>query len=84
MITAHVSMGVRWNFLGFGAIMNFSKGWPKNFPVGPSVVKFDFITSKLKEKHFLTKHLMSKYKITKSTGLSPQSLLTLHPCIPVH
>jgi len=25
------------------------------------VVKFDFIISKLKEKHFLTKNLMKKY-----------------------
>jgi len=54
-----------------GRQMEFSRGWGNNeffqgvvekfFLGGTTVVKFDFINSKLKEKHFLTKNLMKKY-----------------------
>jgi len=35
--------------------MDFSMEWPKNFFQGPTVLKCDFINSKLRERHFLTK-----------------------------
>jgi len=41
------------------------------------VVKCDFINSKLRERHFLTKNLMNKYQITTSTRLSSLPLLKL-------
>jgi len=53
-----------------GRQMNFSMEWPKNCSRGPTGVNFDFIDSKLRERHFLTKNLMNNYKITTSTGLS--------------
>jgi len=49
------------------------------------VVKFDFINSKLRERHFLTKNLMNKDQITTSKRLSSLPLLKLmHTGIPVH
>ena len=41
------------------------------------MVKCDFINSKLRERHFLTKNLMNKYQITTSTRLSSLPLLKL-------
>jgi len=78
MITAQTSTGVRWIFPGVGAIMDFSLGWPKNFFLFLfNSGEFDFINSKLIEKHIVTKNLINKYLITTSTGLSPPPLLTL-------
>ena len=53
--------GVRWIFPWSGR---------KNCSRGLTVVKFDFINSKLRERHFLTKNLMNKFQITTCTWLS--------------
>jgi len=52
--------------------MNFSIEWPKKLSQTANGVNFDFIDSKLRERHFLTKNLMNKYQTTtsSSTGLS--------------
>ena len=70
MITTHTSISVRWNFLWSGQKkISTSRG--------PTVVKCDFINSKLRERHFLTKNVMNKYQITTSTRLSSLPLLKL-------
>jgi len=57
MITAYTSKGVRWIFPGVGEIMVFPWSGRKKFSRGPTVVKFDFINSKLREKHFLNTNI---------------------------
>jgi len=57
--------------------MDFSMEWPKKNSRGPTVVKYDFINSKLRERHFLTKNLMNKYQFTTSMRLSSLPLLKL-------
>ena len=56
--------------------MDFSMEWPKKNSRGPTVVKFDFINSKLRERH-LSKNLMNIYEITTSTRQSSLPLLKL-------
>jgi len=68
MITAHTSISVRWIFPWSGQT---------KISRGPTVVKFDFINSKLRERHFLTKNLMNIYHITTFTRLSSLLLLKL-------
>jgi len=59
-ITAHTSFQ-------YECQMNFPwSGW-KNWP---TEVNVDFIDSKLRERHFVTKNLINKYQIATSTGLS--------------
>jgi len=65
------------DFPKVGEIMDFSMEWEKKISRGLTVVKFDFINSKLRQRQFLTKNLLNKYQITTSTGLSSSPLLKL-------
>jgi len=68
MITTHISIRLIFPWSGQKKISTSR---------GPTVVKCDFINSKLRERHFLTKNLMNNYQITTSTRLSSLPLLKL-------
>jgi len=52
-----------------GQIVDFSGWWPNAFSKGgPTMVKFHYNNSKLRDKQFSTKKLIGKYQMLKSMG----------------
>jgi len=67
-----------------GAIVDFPGGGQN--PGGATLVKFHFTNSKLAEKHFSTKRLRGKYRISKFRGgpRLPLAPLFRCPCLAVN
>ena len=61
------------DFPKVGEIMDFSMEWEKKISRGLTVVKFDFINSKLRQRQFLTKLIkqISNYNIHGAKLLTP-------------
>ena len=74
-------------FLPGGDDTGFSRWYPrqKHFSWGgPTVLRFDFIKSKLREKHFPTKKLIGNYQISKSRGdQAPCTPCDVHGCLSI-
>jgi len=65
-----------------GCNSGFFQGWSKGFfQRVPSVVKFYFINSETKKKHFYTKPLLTKYQTSKSRGPCPPFPPFRRPCM---
>jgi len=54
-----------------GEVLDFSRGNQNIFPVVPTMVKFHFTNSKLREQPCFAKNLIGKHQISKSRGPSP-------------
>jgi len=68
-------------FLGWGLIVDFSRGSKKDFPEGPKVVKFHFTHPKLRKRPFFAETLLGKCQISiTGTTLAPLPHSNAHVC----